>query len=252
MRIMKEYRRPVHISSYDVDACGRLRIPTMLAWCQEASDQHMGLFGLNHAELIRRDMAFLLMRMQTAISCLPGEGEDVEIAVCPRGVIGAQYYRQFEMWRGQEKLVDMMESWVLADMTQRKILNPAVLDDLQIDVTSYRGTSEVRLGRIKIPRGLPLLGEYTVQYSDLDFNGHVANYSYARIALDMLPSYRGYNPQAEGSPAPKCCKALWMNYLAESRWGDTLRVYGEETAQGFILQGETAAGPSFACRGEYA
>ena len=33
-----------------------------------------------------------------------------------------------------------------------------------------------------------------------------------------------------------------MNYLAESRWGDTLRVYGEETAQGFILQGETAAG----------
>ena len=45
----------------------------------------MGLFGLNHAELIRRDMAFLLMRLQTAISCLPGEGEDVEIAVCPRG-----------------------------------------------------------------------------------------------------------------------------------------------------------------------
>ena len=98
---------------------------------------------------------------------------------------------------------------------------------------------------------VPFISEHCVARPDeRDYERKQARY--ARIALDMLPSYRGYNPQAQGSPAPKRCKALWMNYLAESRWGDTLRVYGEETAQGFILQGETAAGPSFACRGEYA
>ena len=58
MRIMKEHIRCVHITSHDVDTKQELKISSLLAMCQESSEQQLAEFGLDHAELKKEILHF--------------------------------------------------------------------------------------------------------------------------------------------------------------------------------------------------
>ncbi len=252
MRIMRDYTRPVHIKSYDVDTRRQLKVSTLLAMCQESSEQQLKQFGLDHAALMQQDIAFLLARVKIDFHKVPLEGQDVTLSVCPRGAQGAQYFREFQMFAGDELLVEVIESWILVQMSSRAILPPSTMDHLEIDIDSHRGKWKGRLGRIKMPKDLPLLATRRIYYSDLDFNGHVSNIHYARFLLDALPSFSQYNPDPELQlPPPKTLRSLSMNYISESKWGDELRIYGCEDEQTFYLYGENVNGRSVECCGEF-
>ena len=139
MRIMGEFVRPVHIKSYDVDTRRQLKISSLLAMCQESSEQQLHQFGLDHAALLQQDMAFLLARVKIEFHQMPMEGQDVLLSVCPRGVQGAQYFREFQMFLGDKLLVEVIESWILVQVSSRAILqqrynssNPKVFSFPQI------------------------------------------------------------------------------------------------------------------------
>lgn len=252
MRIMREYTRPVHIKSYDVDTRRQLKVSTLLAMCQESSEQQLQQFGLDHAALMQQDIAFLLARVKVDFQKVPLEGQDVTLSVCPRGAQGAQYFREFQMFSGDELLVEVMESWILVQMSSRAILPPSTMDHLQIDIESYRGKWNGRLGRIKMPKDMPLLAKRHIYYSDLDFNGHVSNIHYVRFLLDALPSFSGYNPDPElGLKPPKMLRSFSINYISESKWGDELQIYGCEEDGKFYVYGENQNGRSVECCGEF-
>lgn len=252
MRIMREYSRPVHIKSYDVDTRRQLKIPTLLAMCQESSEQQLQQFGLDHASLMQQDIAFLLARVKIDFRKIPMEGQDVILSVCPRGSQGAQYFREFQMFSGNDLLVEVMESWILVQISSRSILPPSTMDHLNIDIQSHRGKWNGRLGRIKMPGQMPLLAKRPIYYSDLDFNGHVSNIHYARFLLDALPSFSSYNPDPDLQLAPpKSFRSFSINYISECKWGDVLAIYGCEDENTFYLCGENQNGRSVECFGEF-
>ena len=251
MRIMKEHIRCVHITSHDVDTKLELKISSLLAMCQESSEQQLAEFGLDHAELKKRDLAFLLARVFIQYHRIPLEGEDVTISVCPRGAQGAQYFREFHISKGDELLVEVMESWILVELSTRKIRPPSIMEDLEIDIESHRGKWMGRLSRLKMPKEMPLLSQRKIHYSDLDFNGHVSNIHYGRFLLDALPSYANFDPDPEKKmEPPRSYQKIWINYIGETKWGDTLQIYGQEDADGFSLYAENAHGRSIECQGK--
>ena len=56
--------------------------------------------------------------------------------------------------------------------------------------------------------------------------------------------------QIQKRDPPRSYQKIWINYIGETKWGDTLQIYGQEDADGFSLYAENAHGRSIECQGK--
>ena len=54
-----------------------------------------------------------------------------------------------------------------------------------------------------------------------------------------------------GMTPPKSLKTFSINYIAESKWGDVLQVYGCEDEREFFVYGQNDNGRSVECYGQF-
>ena len=93
-------------------------------------------------------------------------------------------------------------------------------------------------GKLMLPEELPYVGSRPVYYSDIDYNGHLNNAVYGDILCDFLP----------GGMFGKRILEAQVNYLSETRFGETLKLYAGEQDGETYLFGEHERGRSFECR----
>lgn len=232
--LIGEYSRKVRVASYQVGAQRQLKLSMLLRMCQEVSQQHLDLFGFSYEKMYEDNIVFLLITSRMKIRRMPLHNEEVTVKTHPRGVCGAQFYRDFKAYSGEEEIIDVMQTTVAADPQTHKILRPRVF----LDYVGFPGTKvspEERIGKAEIPENLPFVGERPIRYSDIDFNYHLNNTVYGDIVTDFLPG-----------GAENCrYSEVQINYINESALGDVLKIYAAKQDGKVRMKGMNARGCGF-------
>lgn len=226
------FERKVRVESYQIGMSGHIRLSALLRMEQETGDEHMDALGLGYEKLVGDGVAILLVANRVQIARLPVRNELLTVSTRPRGTAGVQMFRDFAFSSGGEALARIRQVTVCVDPATHRPLRPEAL--YRYGIFRHEAMPrEGRVDRLRPPEGLPVLGERPVRYSDLDTNNHLTNTIYGDIVEDFLPEdFRDY-------------RFAQINYVAESKLGDVLRMRGGEEGGRFVLRGENRAGLGF-------
>lgn len=200
---------------YEVDSAKRITLHSICNYLQESAANHGYNFGVGVPHLLKRNQTWILSKMLLRISNYPLISEKITIKTWH--VITNRLYtiRDFQIYNeNNECIVNATSSWFVWDnSTHRpmkcqhyiKKLHP--LEDYRaIDATPQKITFDQKC-----------LSEYDVKtrFCDTDINGHINNVKYVEWIFESYPSdYLAENQIAE----------LEINYLAEGRHGDNLKI----------------------------
>lgn len=233
MADIRQYENHWRVATFEVDAQSEMKLSTMLRICQEISEKHLAALGVGYEKLKADGMVFLITKSESTIYRMPAHGEELRIITRPQGVHGAEFYRDYTFLSGEETVGYVMQCSVAANTQTHRILHPRKFAAYGIDA-SANGVTEHTLSRIKA-EGLPFIGERTIRYSDLDYNGHLNNAIYGDIFYDFAP----------GGIMGKKLTRVQINFVNESLLGETIRIFGQQQEGQVLLYGENSKGRAF-------
>ena len=217
----------------------QIRFSAILCLMQDAAYEHAAALGVGYDFLTSIHRAFVLSRLQISVlSELPAWGERIVLQTWPSGVERLFANREFELSReGREPFLKATTSWLMIDTQTRHPVRP---QEYFVNITP-------REVRVLGPEAPVKLGwddsavPFDIRHaraSDLDPNGHVNNTRYVDWVTDAIAERHGLDAKIE---------ALAINFLAEVRMGEEVRIAFAEHPEGIAVQGETTK-KSFAAR----
>ena len=232
---IREYTETITLATYDVSVQNTFRLSSLMRYCQELSERHLGLLGLPYEKLKDDGMVFVFTRVGVRIHGLPGHRDVVTFTTRPCGVVGTQFYREFEIRGGGELMAEVLQASVVVSAQGHKLLRPKVFLDYGLGAGENTGQ---KLGRFSVPEDAEPVGSRVVRYSDLDYNGHLNNAIYSDIFCDFVP----------GGMEGRKLADFQIHYIKESRLGEALTLFAKEQDGAVYLRGDNPRGQSFACR----
>ena len=231
-----DYTHQSRVDSRDVDGLGRCKASALLGHLQEAATRAAEAGGFGRGAFLTGHGAFwMLTRMWYRLERPLHWDEVISIRTWHRGGKSALMYRDFDLYCGAEQVGEAVSAWVLASLEDRRLLRLSTIGEL--DGTDGGSLCKSRtLNRLHLPEGMAEAECRLMHYSDTDLNGHVNNTRYADFACDAL--------HQEGIGAGRFLQELQLNYQAECRAGERLRLLtGRGEGRAFV-QGVDKAGKS--------
>ena len=183
------HRETAHVRGYDVTSQGIASIPAIIQMLHEAAMQHVLRLKMSAVHLAPSNLGWALHQQSLQVLSLPKLGDRLQVLTHPSGLEKLLTYRDFQLFDQDEKLLaSASTSWFLMNLQRRRVVRYP---------DSIKTVIEPSSGFEHLPRpvspdenpGTPL-AEHTFQvlYHDLDFNGHLSNYHYAKWMLDAVPA----------------------------------------------------------------
>ena len=225
------YTHRYRIKWHDTDANREVHPSRLLMYMQETAnlqleDSGMPLDGLRD----RHGLAFILSRVSLQINKPLYAYEEIEVQTWVNDGKGFSFNRYFRVLRAGEEIARAATVWALIDIHSRRLLRtdeftvPAPVDEpLQTDLPR-----RVHFGASVVPQEV---GERTVRYSDIDYNGHMNNTNYPDMLCDFLPDPLGVR-----------VSGFVLSYLHEGTFGHTLHVLRADTEGGYLFRTADADG----------
>lgn len=212
--VKMKWSENIKVKFHETDQNEVASVSQTFKYIQEAAMCQLNEQHPSYKELLEQGKAFILSSIRLEMSA-PIYAYDEIIArswACPSR--GLNFLRSYEIERDGEIICEAVSSWALVSINDKRLLP---VED--IDTSAYY-TDEVvqteRPVRVRIPSALPmsLVGEYTVQRSDIDMNNHVNNTNYPRIICDKIPNANKIR-----------IKSIGIHFANEAVLDETLKIY---------------------------
>lgn len=177
----------LEVKCYEVDANKVLKPTAFMDMAQEMAYQAAGAMHFGYDELISQGMAWVLARMHFRFVDPPRWNDRVSIQTWHRGPAGPFFIRDFKLTSGERALVECTSSWVVMDVSTRRMARPE--DILPTEGTvCHDAAIQAPSSKVMMPRGVESFpaGVHKVAYSDIDLIGHTNNARYLAWAMDCL------------------------------------------------------------------
>lgn len=182
----KTYTRAYRIGASQTDLTAHLRPGALLEIMQELAGDHAASLGAGRDELLDRNFAWVLTRMEVHMACYPHFGEEMTAETFPMPNRRVFFPRYFLFRDGQGRQIGYAGSmWVLMELSARKMVFDADIARRLPDNSD-----------LTAPMGMPATVEelpcpaaealHTPVYTDLDMNGHVNNTRYVDWCCNAL------------------------------------------------------------------
>lgn len=209
-----KWSEKIRVRFHDTDENETASVSQIFKYIQEAAMCQLNAQHPSYDELLAQGKAFILSAIRLEIHAPIFAYEEIIASswACPSR--GLNFLRCYEIERDGEILCEAASSWALVSINEKKLLS---VED--IDTSAYSMDEPVtteRPVRVRIPSALPmsLVGEYTVQRSDIDVNGHMNNTNYPRIICDRIPNANRLR-----------VKSIGVHFASEAVLDETLKVY---------------------------
>jgi len=227
-------REEITVRSYDCDKEQRMRPSAILRYLQEIAGAHCAALGMDYDTLASHDGVFLIVRQSMNIYRTPKKDEKLILSTWHRETRGVQSFRETQVQTSNgEVLVDSTGVWILARVSDHRILRPSEFSAFSIP-HKPEPSLPTRSEKLRAPAEMEELGLRPIRYTDIDCNRHVNNCVYADILCDFLP----------GGMEGKEFSTLDISYIAEAKEGDTLRISATEE-DALWMRGEHERGKCF-------
>ena len=208
----KKVHEIFQVQSYEVDLAKRIKPFFIQNHVQEAGYQGSEFCGAGYDALRAQNLSWVLNRLHLTFSGLPVWGEVVRLDTWSRGQVGPLWHRNFQMFRGEELLMQGTSAWTVLDLGSRSLFRgqPPFNPDTHLEEDTIPFCSKLML-----PKDLVMepAGSHTPLFSEIDTNRHVNNCYYTEWAVDSLPfDYLEFHT----------LKDLEINYFSEVHPGTQL------------------------------
>lgn len=210
MKWSGEYR----IIANDVDCNGVVSASSIFRYMQEGANSAMEADGPSYDELYEKGLAFILSRMRMSSYAPLHVHDKVEVQSWACESKGVQWNRCYRILRDGMIVAEAVSVWALCGVQDKKLHRVNEFD------FGYRTDDMLELdspARFRIPDHvtLKLVGERTVEYADIDQNGHMNNTRYP----DVLASHLGTSMRGQR------VISFGISYVSEAPLGETLKIY---------------------------
>ena len=207
----KAYQRTYAIRSYEVDAGGRLSVPSICNLLQDAASGHAFELGVSVSQLLSDNYTWVLSRIFLKMFHYPVWRDAVQIRTWPSGIRGAFAFRDFDIRGDGNRCVGCARSaWIVMDTGKRRPVRPTVFAD-RLKPAEEAPVMEYALQKLPPPDGSYVEKRFRVRYSDLDVNRHVNNTNHIEWLTESIP---GLGEKRNG------LAALEVNFLGEAFLAD--------------------------------
>ena len=231
------YTMQLETPSYLCDRDDRLHPWAAVRLCQEVTEYHGNATGIGFKTLVAQNRAWVITRAYYEVLRRPQAFERIELSTWSRGHNGLIAWRDYSITgNGGEQLLTGTSCWPMIDMTSRRVLRlNGVIEGYESHPQRATGRDDLR--KIKMPAAFTPEASLTkhVDYSMLDHTRHVNNTEYIRLIFDLLHSL-GFSFDAPF--------ALEIDYLGETRLGDTLTASAMREGDVWTAHVENQHGPS--------
>ncbi|MBQ4353914.1 MAG: hypothetical protein IJC71_03375 [Clostridia bacterium] len=202
------------VNANDVDCNNIVSASNLLKYMQDAANCAMEADGPSYDELFSRGYSFILSRIRLSSYAPIHSHEKLEVSSWACESRGLQFNRCYQILRDGTIVAEAVSVWALVGVQDRKLHRVNELD------LHYRTDDMLELdmpARFKIPEdvNLRLVGERTVEYADIDMNGHMNNTRYPDILCSHLD---------EGMQGQRVI-SMGISFISEAPLGETLKIY---------------------------
>lgn len=229
------------IPCFSTDASWRLKPAAFMDLAQEAAGLHAVYLGFGYDDLIKKQTAWILSRVNVKFIDTPLWREDVTLTTWHKGFNRLFFLRDFIMTdkEGRER-VKATTSWLVLDLKTRSMVrDPQLIEDGTI---CSENAIETPADKIRMPREVEAepVYEHVVGYSDVDMLGHANNAMYMQWAMDAV-DYE----TASSRPV----KEYTINFNHEIKAGEKVTLYRamleKEDGLHVFIEGKTEEASSF-------
>ncbi len=209
-------------SSYEVDAQGKLSLPSLAKFMQETAYNHANHLDFGYEHLKKLNHFWVLSRLQIKMDRYPKWTEKILLRTWPSVIDNLLAYREFQILDESGQLMGVAGSaWLMLDWEKRRPQRTTLLQEKLLQFPKERVTEEppAKLPNLTHSQDSP---SFPVRYSDLDLYEHVNNARYMQWIVDSYAA-EIHKTFEIGS--------FEINFLSESRLGDDIFIQTEELAE---------------------
>ena len=176
------------VKGYDCDIHQQASLPAMIRMMHESAMQHVLRLKVSARELAPMNLAWVLYQEKLDVFKRPHLGQTLKILTHPSGKARVFTYRDFHVFDLEDQLLAQASStWLLMDTQNRRIARyPDFIENMLSPSNEFSHLSRSeKLAKLASPPAWTT--PVTVQFHDLDFNGHLSNIHYFSWMLDILP-----------------------------------------------------------------
>lgn len=174
------------MQSFEVDLNSRIKPFYIQSHLQEAAYDGSAFCGVGYDVVHPLGLAWVLNRLHISFRSLPLWGDEVRIDTWSRGQQGPMWHRNYQMFRGEELLMEATSAWTVLDLSTRSLYRGVP----PFDPEKHLAEDTLPLcTKLTVPRGLVLesAGSHVPTFSEIDTNSHVNNCVYTDWAINALP-----------------------------------------------------------------
>ena len=205
-------RESYAIRSYEVNAGGRLSIPSIFNLLQDAASSHALKLGVSVPQLLNSNFTWVLSRIYLKMNQYPGWGDEIQVHTWPSGIQQIFALRDFDIRKNDSTIGSCVSAWIIIDTANRRPVRPASFAR-QLNPVDRRQIPDHPLGKLPVLTTPQVEKRFDVRYRDLDINQHVNNVSYIEWLLECIPGI---------VESDRCLAELEVNFLGEAFYGDRL------------------------------
>lgn len=223
---MESYTQAFLVDDAAADRFGRLKASAIFYYCQEAAGGHCKRLALDWDTLAQRHMFWAVIRQRVEITRLPRLGETITLKTWPMPATRTAYPRSTVAYDSDgNEVFRAIGVWVLMDTVNRSMILPAKSG---VTLDGLLDGKELAIPGGLMPKPWENTGTRTVQYSELDRNGHMNNTRYLDWVEDLLGS--GFHKDQELRECTVC-------YVSEAKEGETLRLNWQQAGDAVRVDG---------------
>lgn len=173
------------VRSYECGADGRMKPEVLLHWFQEIAQTHASSLGFGYECVSSRNMAWVEIRMDIAITRWPLWRETLTLQTCTTQASPLQARRNLQVDDSSgQPIIKATCLWTVLDTLNRKPL-PLIkcFPDFPVNPSCTASVTPISMD---VSTLVPETRAWTATCRDLDFNRHINNSAYLIWALEDL------------------------------------------------------------------
>lgn len=209
------WQEQFRVNWYDTDMNGRVKMSSIANYLQESAWRHAEHLGFGYEDAKNRNEFWVIVALMVRLIEFPKWGQNIIVETWPKGIERLFAFRDFRILNQEGTVIGAATStWMILDLQTHRpkqvdIVKPVLHLAVRQDILAEN------------PPHLPPLSNppesvrRQVDYSEVDFYGHVNNTRYLDWCLDALPAawHRDHR-----------IHSMVINFLSEVKYAENIRV----------------------------
>lgn len=217
----EKYNVIKRIPSFDVDMAQRLKPASFLNYAQEAANIHADTLGVGYDSMQITKKAWVLARMHVVFHEMPRWRDNINLQSWHKGGNAFLFFRDFVAFDSHGKqIISATSSWLVMDIDTRRLTKNSEFEQND-DTCIHEDVIARPADKVAMPKDAQPhhVSTHSVNYSDLDMNGHVNNVKYTEWAMNIIElDVTNRLPLRD----------LLVNFNSEIKVGDVVELYSHK------------------------